>query len=81
MSEKLYMRKCSKVMFIGITHAWGPFYEYGLTLILAWISNHMPGKVWDGITYSFPSFNSATAWISNFIPHIKMDVITYPCWG
>ena len=24
----------------------GHFYEHGLTLISAWISNHMPGKVW-----------------------------------
>ena len=25
----------------------GPFYWYGLTLIPAWISNYMPGEVWD----------------------------------
>ena len=28
-----------------------PFYLHGLTLILAWISNHLPGKVCDEITY------------------------------
>ena len=34
-----------------------PFYLHGLTLIPAWISNHMPGKVWDEITYPFLNFN------------------------
>ena len=51
----------------------GPFYYYGLTLIPAWISNHMHNKVWDEITYPFPNFNGGTievwVWISNFIPH------------
>ena len=28
-----------------------------ITLIPAWISNHTPGKVWDGITYPFLNFN------------------------
>ena len=48
----------------------GPLYKYGF-LILAWICNHMPCKVWDEITYPFPNFNSCTVevweWISNFI--------------
>ena len=35
----------------------GPFYKHGLTLIPAWISNHMPCKVGDEITY--PSQTSA----------------------
>ena len=26
-----------------------------LTWIAAWISNHMPNKMWDGITYAFPN--------------------------
>ena len=38
----------------------GPFYYHGLTLISAWISNHMPSKVWDEITYSFLNFNGCT---------------------
>ena len=38
----------------------GPFYLHGLTLIPAWISNHMPVKVWDEITYPFLNFNGAT---------------------
>ena len=29
-------------------------------LIPAWISNHMPSKVWDEITYPFLNFNGAT---------------------
>ena len=37
-----------------------PFCQYGLTLIPAWISNHMPGKEWDEITYPFLNFNGAT---------------------
>ena len=60
------------------------FYLHDLTLIPAWISNHMPNKVWDEITYPFLNFNGCTVevyeWISNFIPHIEMDVNTYPCW-
>ena len=47
-----------------------------LTLISAWISNVMLGKVWDEITYPFPNFNGCTfevwEWISNFIPHFIM---------
>ena len=31
-----------------------------LTLISAWISNHVPRKVWVEITYSFLNFNSCT---------------------
>ena len=55
-----------------------------LSLIPAWISNHMSNKAWDEITYPFPNFNGCTVdgweWISNFIPHLIMDVVTYPCW-
>ena len=44
--------------------------------------NHMPGKVWDEITYPFPNFKSCTVevweWIGNFIPHFIKNVITYP---
>ena len=52
-----------------------------ITLPPAWISNHMPSRVWDKITCPFPNSNDAAVeiwkWISNFIP-TKMDVITYP---
>ena len=37
-----------------------PFYKHGYTLIPAWISNHMPSKVWDEITYPFLNFNGCT---------------------
>ena len=38
----------------------GAFYWHGLTLIPAWMSNHMPGRVWDEITYPFLNFNGCT---------------------
>ena len=38
----------------------GPFYSKGLTLIPAWISNYMRGKVSDEITYPFLNFNGET---------------------
>ena len=51
----------------------------------AWISNHMPSKVWDEITYPFPNFNSCTVevWelISNVISNYIMNVIIYSCWN
>ena len=63
---------------------WRPFYWHGLIPIPTWISNNMPSKAWDEITYLFPNFKSCTVevWetIRNFIPYIKMSVITYPCW-
>ena len=31
----------------------GSVYWYGLTLITVWISNHVPSKMWDEITYPF----------------------------
>ena len=37
-----------------------PFYENGLTLIPAWICNHIHYKVWDESTYPFLNFNGAT---------------------
>ena len=62
----------------------GPFYYHGLTLIPAWISNHILCNVQDEITYPFPSFKGYTIevweWISNFILQFIMGVITYPCW-
>ena len=37
-----------------------PFYQHGLTLIPAWISNYMPSEVWDEIIYPFLNFNGCT---------------------
>ena len=45
---------------IGVLAAWGPFYLLGLTLIPACISNCLPGKMWDEITYPFLNFNGCT---------------------
>ena len=33
----------------------GPFYQHGLTLIPAWISDYIHYKVWVEITYPFPN--------------------------
>ena len=59
---------------------WSPFYWHGLTLISAWISNHMPNKSRDEITYPFANFNGATVevweWLSNFTPYFVMDMST-----
>ena len=37
----------------------GSSYYYGLTLILAWISNHIASKVWDEIIYLYSYCNGA----------------------
>ena len=38
----------------------GQFYQHGLTLIPAWISNHIYFELWDEITYPFLNFNGCT---------------------
>ena len=49
----------------------GPFCKHGLTLILAWISNHMPRRVWEDNIYPVSNCSRAAAgvweWISDFI--------------
>ena len=42
------------IMLYGVTS--GPFYKHGLISIPACISNHIPSKVWDGITYPILNF-------------------------
>ena len=71
-SGQLYLRIVCYDL-VGQLEASGAFCWQGFTLIPAWISNYVPSKVWDEVTYPF-------LWISNFLPHILMDVITYPCW-
>ena len=53
----------------------GPLSLTCLTLISAWISNHVPSKMWNEITQPL-KFGK---WISDFIPHLIMDEIIYPC--
>ena len=67
-----------------VKRAPGPvFYQYGLTLILAWVINDMPSYLWDGITHLLPNFDSWTIdfWelLSNSISNFALGVITYPC--
>ena len=42
-----------------LNYTWGPLYQHGLTLIPAWISNHMHSKVWDEL-----SINSQTSTVA-----------------
>ena len=62
-------------------HHLGPFHKHGLTLILAWISNHIHYKVWEEINNIFPNVNGATVdvfeWISNFVPHFPGHVLIH----
>ena len=64
---------------------WHPFNQQGLTLISAWMNNHMLSKLWDENTYQFLNFKGwiveVWEWISSFIPHITGHVITYPYRG
>ena len=57
----------------------GCLFLHGLTLIPAWIINHMLSETWDEITYPFINFNGCTVevseWISKFIPHFIMEII------
>ena len=63
-----------------ITREYYSFYKKGLTLIPAWISKHMPIRLWDAITYPFSNVSGRTVavweWISNFTPHFVMYVVT-----
>ena len=48
------------------------------------ISNQVPSKMWDKITYPFPNLNGTIIegweWIDDFTPHFMMGVITNLCW-
>ena len=46
---------------LNVLHIWDPFYEHELTLIPAWINNHLPGKMWNEIAYLFTTFNDCIA--------------------
>ena len=70
---------------LAFCFAFGHFCYHELTLIPAWISNHIHSKMWDEISLPFLNFKSTTIevweWMSNFILHLIMDVITYTYWG
>ena len=51
------------------------FYFHELTLIPAWISNHMPSKMWDEIIHPFPNSNGCTVEVNGLV---VWDTITYP---
>ena len=59
------------VWFVCVDVVQGPFYQHGLTLIPAYLSNHMPNKVWGGITYPFPNFRGATVEVWEWRMDIK----------
>ena len=37
----------------------------GITLIAAWLSNHVPSKVWDEVTNPFPNLKGYTVEFGN----------------
>ena len=37
-----------------------PIYEVSIGNVPVWISNNMPSKLWNEITYPFPNFNGCT---------------------
>ena len=52
-------RHIQRIMLDDIVVKWSAFYQYGLILIQAWISNHMHDNVRGEITHSFRNFNGA----------------------
>ena len=62
------------------------FYWHGFPLIPAWISNDMPGKVWDEITYPFQKFKLIHVYrnkdtFSHKKTHLQLSVKYYfPGW-
>ena len=58
----------------------GPLYWDGLTLIQAWINNHIPGKVWDEITYLLPNFNGYILWNEITYPFPHLNGYTVEVW-
>ena len=59
--ENISVKECETDTHILIhANISGPFYQHGLTLIPAWISNYIHYKVWDELTYPFLNFNGCT---------------------
>ena len=59
-SKKLLHEPMLTKIYVCKQSTRGPFDKHVLTLIPAWISNHMPCNVWDKITYPFLNFNGCT---------------------
>ena len=59
----LVERFCTTPSALVASTAWGPIYLRGLTVIPAWISNHMPSKVWDEIGHPFQNLNGCKFWM------------------
>ena len=77
--------RSSNLMVIGNKHL-GPSIVQGPLLLTwinlnPWISNHVPNKVWDEITYPSPNCTDSTVevceWIIYLIPCLIIDAITY----
>ena len=50
---------------------------YGLTIIPAWITNHLPSSVWDETTYTFPNFSWNLRMYRNIMPQFAGHVNDY----
>ena len=49
----------------------GTFYWHELTLIPVWISNHMTGKEWEGVTYSLSTLTVHAAMMGLKLNHVS----------
>ena len=45
-----------------VCYTGGQFYEYGITLIPAWMNNYIHYKVWDEISFSIPKLQRCNRW-------------------
>ena len=76
----VFVKRANIHIATSCTEWYNMWNNIALTLIPAWMSNHMSSKMWVEITYLLPNFNGASVevweWISNFIPHLTMDLIT-----
>ena len=54
------------------------FYKHRLTLIPAWINNHINYKVWDKITYPFPNFKGAAVDVCQVSLHKSKATVKWP---
>ena len=55
----------SEIGYWNINMTWVSFYQHVLTTISICSNNHLTSKMWDEITYPFPSFNSCNVQFEN----------------